>query len=139
MTTMRRSMLLALAVVALPAGAQMLPGQWSLAMTIEVDGRKQVFPAVTECVTKADIDDPTRTLPRPAGRCTLSNVQRVDGRAIYDLACINGSLQSQGRANIAFEPERYYGEVSMAMTDKGAPAQMAQISVVARRAGECNK
>lgn len=136
---MRRYVLLAIALAALPASAQMLPGQWSLAMTMEVNGRKQAFPAVSECITRADIDDPVRTLPRPEGKCTLSNVDRTAGRATYDLACINGTLQSQGRADIRIEPERYYGNVSMAMTDKGAPAQMVLISVVARRAGECVK
>ena len=101
---MRRFMLLALAFAALPADAQMLLGQWSLAMTMEANARKQTFPAVSDCITQADIDDPARTLPRPAGKCTLSNVQRSDGRAIYELACINGTLQSQGRADIVFEP-----------------------------------
>ncbi|MCC6193608.1 MAG: DUF3617 family protein [Burkholderiales bacterium] len=137
---MRRCLfLLAIAFTALPAGAQMLPGQWSLAMTMEANGRKQVFPAVVDCITQADIDDATRTLPRPAGKCTLTNVERTPERATYDLACINGTLQSQGRADIVFEPERYYGNVSMAMTGRGAPAQMVLISVVARRTGACQK
>jgi hypothetical protein len=136
---MRRLLPLLLVLLALPATAQMLPGQWSLTMSMEANGRKQAFPAVVECIAQSDIDDPVRTLPRPQGKCTLANVQRFDGRAIYDVACLNGTLQSQGRANIVFERERYYGEVSMAMTDKGAPAQMVLISVVARRAGECIK
>jgi hypothetical protein len=136
---MRLLTILAMAFAALPAGAQMLPGQWALAMAIEAEGGKQVFPAVRECVTQADIDDPTRTLPRPEGKCTLSNVERTPGRATYELACINGTLQTQGRADIRFEPEQYYGNVSMAITDKGAPAQLILLSVMARRDGACTR
>jgi hypothetical protein len=135
---MNRFLLLAaLTLNAASAGAQMTPGLWSLGVTMEANGRKQAMPAVTQCITQADIDDPARTLPRPQGKCTLSNVQRTAGRATYDLACIDGSLQSIGRADVVFEPERYYGNVSMSMSEKGAPAQLVQMQMLARRAGEC--
>ena len=122
------------------ASAQMSPGMWALQLVIDGEGQpSQTLPAVSECISQADIDDPTRTLPRPGGKCTLSNVQRSAERAAYDLACINGSLQSQGRAELRYQPDRYDGAVKMAVSEGGAPAQLMTIRMIARRTGACTK
>ena len=122
------------------ASAQMGPGMWALQLVIDGEGQpSQALPAVSECISQADIDDPTRTLPRPGGKCTLSNVERSPERATYDLACINGSLQSQGRAEIRYQPDRYDGAVKLAVTEGGAPAQLLTIRMIARRTGACTK
>lgn len=131
-------MLLALPLSALAAPV-MKPGEWTLFMTVFGDGTHKAMPPVTQCISQEDIDDPTRTLPRPSGACTLSNVQRSDDAASYDLACQNGAIQAQGRATLRFEPDKYQGSVVMSMSEHGHPAQMTALRIYARRAGECGK
>jgi hypothetical protein len=114
---------LALLLAALPlatfAAPVMKPGEWTLVMTVFGDG--------------------TRKPPRPDGACTLSNVQRTDDAASYDLACLNGAIQAQGRATLHYQPEKYEGSVMMSMTEHGAPARMTALRIYARRTGECTK
>ena len=134
---------IAIALCMIPACALsapvMKPGMWSLEVTVFGDGKRQTMPAVEQCISQQDIDDETRTLPRPAGACTLSNVKRTDDSASYDLACLNGSVQAQGRAEIRFAAEQYDGSVIMSMSERGASAQMTALRVAAKRVGECPK
>ena len=134
---------IALVLFALPALALaapvMKPGMWTLTMTVVGEGRRQPMPAVEQCISQKDIDDETRTLPRPAGACTLSNVQRTDDSASYELACQNGGIMAQGRAQLRFEPDKYEGSVVMSMSEHGASAQLTALRVYARRIGDCSK
>jgi len=119
--------------------AAMVPGMWTLSMTVVGTGARNAPQVVSQCIWQSDIDDPTRALPRPAGACTLSNVKRTDDNATYDLACLNGSVQAQGRADIRFDGDRYGGAVILSITEHGAPAQMTALRVDARKTGECTK
>jgi len=119
--------------------APMNPGQWELGMTVVGEGVRKHQPSVTECISQQDIDDETRTLPRPEGACTLSKVKRTADSASYDLACINGAVQAQGRAEIRFAGDSYDGSVIMSVSDKGAPAQLTALRITARRVGDCTK
>jgi len=119
--------------------APMNPGKWELGMTVVGEGVRKHQPSVTECISQQDIDDETRTLPRPEGACTLSNVKRTADSASYDLACINGAIQAQGRAEIRFAGDSYDGSVMMSVSDKGAPAQLTALRITARRVGDCTK
>jgi hypothetical protein len=134
---------IALIILLMPAYAAaaplMQPGMWSLTVTVLGDGTRTPMPAVTQCVSQQDIDDETRTLPRPNGACTLSNVKRTDDSATYDLACINGAMQAQGRADVHFAADRYNGSVIMAMTEHGTGAKMTAFTIDAHRTGDCNK
>jgi len=137
---MRTLALLALALPALAFAAPVMkPGMWTLTMTVFGDGKRQSMPAVEQCISQQDIDDETRTLPRPAGACSLSNVKRTDDSASYDLACQNGSIMAQGRAEVRFEPDKYLGSVVMSMSEHGATAQMTALRIYARRIGDCTK
>jgi hypothetical protein len=137
-----RFLLVAFAVVAVPASAlaaTMTPGLWTLTMTAEAEGRTDPLPEVTQCVSQQDVDDDTRTLPRPQGSCTLTNVKRGDPLTTYELACLNGTTQSRGRAEMRFTGDRYDGTVIMAMSERGRPAQKFVMKISARRIGDCNK
>jgi hypothetical protein len=134
---------IALLLLALPtlanAAPVMKPGMWALTMTVYGEGRQRAMKPVEQCISQADIDDDTRTLPRPAGACTLSNVQRADDNTIYDLACQNGAVIAQGRAQVRFEADKYEGSVVMSMSEHGSPAQLTALRIYARRVGDCTK
>jgi len=143
MTAAARLRALALAIAlglpAAPALAAMQPGLWELTMTVTVDGKPQTVPAARECISQKDIDDGEKTLPRPDGKCTLSNVKRTPERATYDLACVKDALTTRGRAEIVFAAESYEGKVNVTVMDRnnlGVPIAMA---LSAKRVGSCDK
>jgi hypothetical protein len=119
--------------------APMTPGLWTMSMTIESGLPTQVTRPVTECITQQDIDSGNKVLPRPEGACTLSNVYRSDEGATYDLACMNGALQYQGRASLVISGDRYTGNVAMAVTEHGTKPKLIGMKIVAQRVGECSK
>jgi hypothetical protein len=123
----------------LALAASMSPGLWSMTMSAEADGRAEPLPEVTQCVSQADVDDETRTLPRPQGKCSLTNVVHAADRTTYDLACLNGPMQSRGKADIRFANDRYEGTVVMALTERGRPAHRFVMRIAAKRLGDCNK
>ena len=80
--------LIAWAISPAPAGAApMQPGLWELTMVVTADGQTETVPAGRGCISPKDIADPTKTLPRPNGQCTLANVQRTADRATYEIVC----------------------------------------------------
>ena len=122
-----------------PVRAAMQPGMWELTMTVTVDGKPQTVPTARECISQKDIDDGEKTLPRPDGKCTLSNVKRTPERATYDLACVKDALTTRGRAEIVFAAESYEGKVNVTVMDRnnlGVPIAMA---LSAKRVGNCEK
>jgi hypothetical protein len=139
-TIARLSLAAALAVPLAPAvAAPMQPGMWELSMTTDIEGKPTTAPVGRGCITQKDIDDDTKTLPRPDGSCKLSNVQRKDDRATYDLACTTESLLMRGRAEVAFAPERYDGNVSLLVTDKNKVGLQIAMTLSAKRVGECTR
>lgn len=138
MTLRSTFILIAALTVVVPAGAQsMQPGQWTLGMRIDLGTHSENAPPATACITRQDIDDATKTLPRPGGRCVLTNVVRTAERATYDLACLDGSLQSKGKALIVYRGDRYDGDVKMTYSERGGPERDMAIAISARRTGDC--
>ena len=140
----RRARLLALAFLAaagldaVSAGATpMQPGLWELAITVTVDGKPETVPAARECVMQADIDHATRSLPRPAGKCELSNIQRTAERATYDLVCQQDTVTTQGRADIAFAGDRYRGQVDLMIIGKSGGGMPVTMIINATRVSDC--
>jgi len=80
-----------------------------------------------------------RTLPRPDGNCTLSNVARSSDRATYELACTNDSLTTQGKADIRFGGDRYDGKVDLTVTEKSGNSAPLIMTIAAKRISDCSK
>ena len=128
-----------LAPVVATAATGMQPGLWELSITMEIAGQTQTVPTSRACIAQSDIDDPTRTLPRPDGGCALTNVQRTPEKASYDLTCSLNAVTTSGKAQITFAADHYNGVVDMMMTGKGAKPLRAQMTLAAVRLGDCSK
>ncbi len=128
----------AAAALAGPAlSARMDPGLWSLYIVADTGGELDALPEVTQCLGPKDLENVDRILPRPLGKCTLSNVKHDDLVSTYELYCINGSAQSRGRGEIRFAGQRYDGTVLMAITDRGKPPYKVTMRVAAKRIADC--
>ena len=130
--------ILLLPAPALAAGG-MQAGLWELSLTIDVNGNAQSIPAARECISQTDIDSGNRTLPRPDGNCTLSNVERSSDRATYGLACTKDALMTQGKADIRFGWDRYDGKVDLTLTEKSGNSAPFVMTIAAKRIGDCSK
>jgi hypothetical protein len=120
------------------AAGGMQPGLWELAITVDVNGRAQTVPASRECISQLDIDGGNRTLPRPEG-CSVSNVERSSDRATYDLACMQDTLATRGKADLRFSGDRYDGKVEMTVAEKGGQNAPLVMTIAAKRVGDCSK
>lgn len=140
---MRPTALLACSALALLAGCAtnpMQPGQWEMTLTSTVDGIPQKLPPARACVTRKDIDDPIRTLPRPDGTCTLANVQRqYGGKATYDIECKADGRVLQGKAEITYADQRYDGTATLDVTERGVRGSPLTLGISAQRVGDCAK
>jgi hypothetical protein len=94
-------------------------------------------PAGRGCITPKDIADPTKTLPRPNGLCTLANVQRTDDRATYEIACKDKQVTTRGRADIVLAGDRYDGKVALLMTGREGAVIPVEMTISAKRVGDC--
>lgn len=117
--------------------APMQPGMWELMIVVTADGQTETVPAGRGCITPKDIADPTKTLPRPGGQCTLANVQRTPDRATYDIACKDKQVTTRGRADIAIAGDRYDGKVTLALTGRDGTTVPVAMEMNARRVGDC--
>jgi hypothetical protein len=128
------------ALTMLPASAvaaPMQPGMWELTMVVTADGQTETVPAGRGCISPKDIADPTKTLPRPNGQCTLSNVQRSDDRATYEIACRDKQVATRGRAEIVLSGDRYDGKVALMMTGREGSGVLVDMAISAKRVGDC--
>ncbi len=83
-------------------------------------GRRQAAPAETsrECLSQQDIDHPTRTLPKPAADCSLTNIEQ---RQPHDLrhGVQAGAVRQPGRMELVLGSTSYDGMADMKISAPG--------------------
>ena len=138
---MRRTRILLAAIVLASAPAlaasPMQPGLWESTVTIVRAGQVPVETKDRDCVTQQEIDDGTKSLPRPGGNCSLANVTTADATTTYDFACTEGGRTLSGSAQFRIEAERYDGKVNIVTRSGNAPEVASTMIWSARRVGEC--
>jgi hypothetical protein len=130
---------LALCPAAASAALPMQPGMWELRVTTTV--AKQAAPAETsrECLSQQDIDHPTRTLPKPAADCAISNIETNGNRVSYDLSCKQDQVVNRGRMDLVVGSTNYDGMAEMKLNAPGKVETPMTAMLNARRIGDCQK
>jgi hypothetical protein len=133
------ALLLASHSLAAHAIPPMLPGLWELRITTTI--AKNTDPAQTaqECLSQADIDHATRTLPQPDNKCTLSDIATTGNRTTYELACANAEYSMRGRMELFTNPASYDGMSDFTLSAPGKSNTPMTVMVNARRIGDCSK
>ncbi len=121
------------------AASPMLPGLWELRVTTTVGKSTQPVATVRECLSQADIDNPTKTLPRPDADCTLSNIESRDNRTTYDLSCRRDEFVNRGRMELIIASTSYDGMADMKVSAPGNKNTPMTVIVNAKRIGDCSK
>ena len=122
----------------LAAGAQVLPGNWELTVTSEVQGQSIGPVTKTQCVTEEDARDPSRVLGT-AGTCQFSNQRESGELYTFDVKCA-GLLPMSGAGRIRQGANAFEGDLDLAV-DTGGAGGGANIGlrtkVSGRRLGPC--
>jgi hypothetical protein len=130
---------LALCPSAASAALPMQPGMWELRVTTTV--AKQAAPAEStrECLSQQDIDHPTRTLPKPAADCSISNLATTGNRVAYDLSCKKNDVVSSGRTELVVGSTSYDGIANLKLNAPGKVETPMTAMLNAKRIGDCQK
>ena len=131
-----------LAMSVVPAVAQaaspMQPGLWESTVSVSRTGRVPLATTDRDCVTQKEIDDGTKSLPRPGGDCQLSNVVTDGAKTTYEFACRDGQATLSGRAEFTIGPTRYEGKLEAVARRGTGPDVPTTMTWTARRVGECS-
>jgi hypothetical protein len=120
------------------AASPMQPGQWDSTITVARPGRVPLISNDSDCVTQKDIDDGSKSLPRPGDNCELANVATAEGKTTYDFACRDGDVVRTGRAEFVIEATRYEGKLEVTSRKAGGPDIAVTMMWTSRRMGACN-
>jgi len=119
------------------AASPMLAGQWDSTVTVARPDRVPLVSTDSDCVTQKDIDDGSKSLPKPGDNCTLANVETAGGRTTYEFACRDGDVVRTGRAEFVIEATRYEGKLELTARKGNGPDVATSMTWTARRIGEC--
>jgi hypothetical protein len=128
---------LTLSSAPLLAASPMQPGKWDSTISVARAGRVPLITSDSDCVTQKEIDDGTKSVPKPGDACQLSNVVTIETKTTYDFVCKDGEAVVRGRAEFLIEATRYDGKLDVT-TRKGDAAEIAStMTWTASRVGEC--
>lgn len=134
---MRFALLAIFALAPLGAAAQtMEPGEWQFTstMTSPMLPKPQVVTR-TECVSKADGEDPTRFSGRDQAQgCKVTPVARSPESYSWTVACPEQGMSGDGK--VLFRPGSVEGEVRMTVDVQGKKLEMLS-RTSGRRLGPC--
>jgi hypothetical protein len=127
----------ALTLIALPtfAASPQKPGNWQITMEMDMPNMPMKMPpmTVTHCVTKEDVENPERAVPkgRDNGNCKVSDF-KVDGNKVSWSVKCEGKQPVTGNGEITFDGDSYSGWSKMHMNDQEITTKMT-----GKRLGDC--
>lgn len=104
-----------------------------------VAGRPVPASKARECISQKDIDHETKTLPRPDGDCTLSDLVTEGDRTSYGLVCKTGNTVGRGRMDLIVGKDSYDGKTDMLFSGVGSDEIPITVVIHASRIGDCQK
>lgn len=97
----------------------------------------------TQCITKADADDPTKALPSrpqrggPPPDCKVSDYKTVGNKVSWSMVC-TGAQPMSGTGEFVYQGDSYTGLMTMNMEGRGQGMPMA-MKYTGKRLGDCVK
>ena len=119
------------------AASAMRPGLWEAVVQADMGGPAAARPPSRVCLSQKDIDDNSKTLPKPSSNCAVVAPKTVNDKTSYDLVC-QGASPMRGHGDITTKPNSYEGTVVMSL--RAAPYQPEtplKFTFAGKRVGEC--
>lgn len=114
-------------------------GKWEITMQMDIPGMPMKLPAtkVTQCLTKEDLADPSRSAPKgPKDKnsdCQVSDHKVVGNKVTWTMVC-KGKDAMTGNGEIVYAADSYDGWMKM----KTAESEMT-MKYSGKRVGDCTK
>jgi hypothetical protein len=125
------------ALEAAAAGSPLRPGLWEVVVQADLGGAASAPPPSRMCLSQREIDDSSKTLPKPSANCTIVTPKTVEDKTSYDIVC-PGPSPMRGRADLRSSPNSYDGTILMTMkTGPNQPDRPVKLTFAGRRIGDC--
>jgi hypothetical protein len=119
-------------------------GNWQVTMEMNMPGMPQGMPpmTMTQCVTKAEAEDPSKLVPQggrggPPPECKVTD-QKIDGNKItWSMRC-EGANPMTGTGEFVYSGDSYVGTMQMTTGRGGQPMTMT-MKYTGKRLGDCVK
>jgi hypothetical protein len=120
-------------------------GNWEVTVQMDMPGMPQGMPPtkMTQCLTKADVEDPTKAVPSAPGRggmpndCKVTDYKTVGNTVSWSMAC-TGANPLTGTTEFTYTGDTYVGTMKMNMEGGGQPMAMT-MKYSGKRLGDCTK
>lgn len=121
-------------------------GNWQVTVEMEMPGMPGKLPptTITQCLTKADVADPTKAMPPPTqGRggmpndCKVTDYKTEGNKVSWSMAC-TGPTPMTGNTEFIYTGDTYIGTMKMTMDRGGQPMAMT-MKYEGKRLGDCTK
>jgi hypothetical protein len=123
------------------AAPKMEPGLWQITTKVELVGMPMQMPPITakQCITKQDVENRDKALPKGEGNCNLENVKSVGNKTTWEMRCTEqGGAVTTGSGTILYESSTsYQGSMKMTRQEAGSPPMHMTQEYTARRIGNC--
>jgi hypothetical protein len=121
--------------VQVSSAAPLRPGLWEV--LVQTDLGAGASPPSRICLTQKDVDDSSRTLPKPSASCGIVAPKTVGDKTSYDLVCPAPNAM-RGHAEIRNAPTSYDGMVLMTMkVQPNKPERQVKFTFAGSRVGDC--
>ena len=123
------------------AAPNMKEGLWEMTAKSEIQGMPGGMPPTTvqQCVTKKDLEDPSKTTPGLQGdkRCKMTDYRLQGNTATWKMAC-EGENAMTGSGTVTYAGSSYTGTQTMSMNLEGKAFNMT-VNFSGRHLGDCKK
>ena len=118
------------------APPNMQEGKWEITMLMKVEGVPFPMPPMkyTQCFTKEDLKDSSKTLPSGTDKkkddCEVKDVKSSSDSATWNMVCKDGTT---GNGEITYKGNTYTSTMTILSKDGGKTVN----NIKARRLGDC--
>ena len=125
-------------------------GNWDVTIEMQMPGMPNMpqgmsMPPIktTQCITKEDAADPTKSIPQrpqrggPPGDCKVSDYKTEGPKATWSMVC-TGAQPMTGKGEFVYAADSYTGTMTMNVERGGQPMAMT-MKYTGKRLGDCVK
>lgn len=118
----------ALAALPLAAASPQKAGRWETTVEMEMPGVEMKMPPMTTavCLTKADLDNPQKALPKLGeSGCSVTDYKVSGNTATWSMKCDTGQGSLTGKGTITYSDDAYTGSMDLKMADQPMHAKLS--------------
>lgn len=134
---MRFTVLLALALLAAPARADIGEGNWEMDVTVSMPGMPPGGQSVkqSQCLRAEDARDPAKLFGSPGAGCQFIDRQDTGSAYRFKIVC-SGPTAVEGAGEMRYSTDSMDGQIVLNMSREGQNVQ-TRTAIKARRTGPC--